>query len=474
MTDQKAVALDTTVLSREAKAVLDSLKEDIVGQDRALEAVVKALEIGRSPLRRKDRPLGVFLCLGPTGTGKTSLPKALARYMFKDANAITEINLNNFSESHRTSSLEGSPPGYIGYIDPASPRNAFSRSPILRQWNIDRHHHGYLEKIHADDLRSLQKKIEKVQSFSNKMEQAAKRKEELRTRIDEIEFELKDLSKSDISERQSLLARLGFVKKELSKLERRHVAMANVWWKLSEDIGELEDRALREGWIYDPQRPPSELMSIILFDEIEKADPIALNHLMTIMDEARLPLANGEETSFRNSVIFMTSNLGQEELSKLLDPDRVIGWKKVQPENSDDLVYRVCLQEAKRTFKPEFVGRFSKIIAFRPLRREHMAKIFDIQVKKLHGDLMEKNIPLLVKVDDAVKEYLVDLAMRHPEEGARVIERRFRDKVIGDLAVCFNTHQLTRPGEILVSLTEEAEDDELSYQYFPIDPKTAA
>ncbi len=472
MTESRSVALDTKTLSAEGRVLLEVLKKEIVGQDRAVIEVVKAMEVARSPLRRKNRPLGVFLCMGPTGTGKTSLPKVLAKYLFKSEEALTFVSLNTYSENHRVSTLEGSPPGYYDHVDPDNPANTFSNKPPLRQWNLDRHHHCYLAKIHADEIKYLNKEIDKVKRIENEIGRMSDREKELEDEIVGIVAKLKKLPENGGagSDRQKLSDKLAVVKNELKQLADAKSEKWSRWWRLKEATRKMYERANREGWIYSPEKPPTELMSIVVFDEIEKADSKILNHLMTIMDEAKLTLANGEEPSFRNSIIFMTSNTGQKEM----DLSKRIGFGKLGLKDQDKMVYHTALAAAKKTFSPEFIGRFSKVLVFRSLRREQVMEIFDIQVRKLHDNLNENNIPLVVKVDEEVKNFLVDLAMKYPEEGARVMERRFRDKVTADLALAFNTKQLTGAGEIRVSLLScVGEEIELGYEYFPTEPNPA-
>ncbi len=91
------------------------LKRDIVGQDNAIEKVVKCIQRNRLGLRAPNRPIGVFMFLGPTGVGKTHLAKKLAELMFGTSDALIRIDMSEYSESFNTSRLVGAPPGYVGY-----------------------------------------------------------------------------------------------------------------------------------------------------------------------------------------------------------------------------------------------------------------------------------------------------------------------------------------------------------------------
>lgn len=93
----------------------NALANRIVGQDEAIQAISEAVRLSRAQLQNEKRPLASFLCLGPTGVGKTELAKALSAFLFDDESSLITINLSEFSESHSISRLVGSPPGYVGF-----------------------------------------------------------------------------------------------------------------------------------------------------------------------------------------------------------------------------------------------------------------------------------------------------------------------------------------------------------------------
>jgi len=101
--------------SRKLLRMEDKLREKVVGQDHVLTAVSNCVRLARTRLQAQDRTLGNFLMLGPTGTGKTHLCKALASFIFDDENAMTRIDMSEYSEKHTVSRLIGAPPGYVGY-----------------------------------------------------------------------------------------------------------------------------------------------------------------------------------------------------------------------------------------------------------------------------------------------------------------------------------------------------------------------
>jgi len=93
----------------------DRLRERVVGQDEAVEAVARAVRRARSGLQDPNRPVGSFIFLGPTGVGKTELARALAEFLFDDEHAMIRIDMSEFMEKHAVSRLIGAPPGYVGY-----------------------------------------------------------------------------------------------------------------------------------------------------------------------------------------------------------------------------------------------------------------------------------------------------------------------------------------------------------------------
>ena len=118
--------------SEESKKLLNLdkiLKERIIGQDKAVDAVAKAIRRGRMGLKDPKRPLGSFIFLGPTGVGKTELTKALAGVMFGDDNAMIRIDMSEYMEKHSVSKLIGAPPGYVGYDEGGQLTEKIRRKP---------------------------------------------------------------------------------------------------------------------------------------------------------------------------------------------------------------------------------------------------------------------------------------------------------------------------------------------------------
>ena len=120
------------MLASEAERIANldkDLKEKIIGQDKAVDAVARAIKRSRSGLGEKNRPIGTFLFLGPTGVGKTETAKALAQQLFNDEHALIRIDMTEYSEAHAVARLIGAPPGYIGYDEGGQLTEAVRRKP---------------------------------------------------------------------------------------------------------------------------------------------------------------------------------------------------------------------------------------------------------------------------------------------------------------------------------------------------------
>lgn len=107
----------------------DELHKRVIGQDRAVDAVANAIRRSRAGIGDRNRPIGSFLFLGPTGVGKTELAKSLAASLFDDERAITRIDMSEYMEQHAVSRLIGSPPGYVGYEQGGQLTEAVRRRP---------------------------------------------------------------------------------------------------------------------------------------------------------------------------------------------------------------------------------------------------------------------------------------------------------------------------------------------------------
>lgn len=256
------------------------LKGKVIGQNEAVDMVVRAIRRNRAGFDDGNRPIGSFLFVGPTGVGKTELVKQLAKDMFGNKNAIVRLDMSEYSDLTAVSKLIGTSAGYVGY---------------------------------EDNGNTLTEKV---------------------------------------------------------------------------------------------RRNP---YSIVLLDEIEKANPQVLTLLLQVMDDGRLTDGQGNVVDFKNTIIIATSNAG---FSDNTDKDKKL-MDKLAP-----------------YFKPEFLNRFNGIVEFTHLSKEDLNQIVDLMIDDVNANLAKKNITL--KITPEAKEWLIDEGYDEAM-GARplrrVIEQQIRDKV---------------------------------------------
>lgn len=261
------------------------LQTKVIGQDKAVEAVARAIRRNRAGFDEGNRPIGSFLFVGPTGVGKTELAKQLALDMFGTKDAIIRLDMSEYSDRTAVSKLIGTTAGYVGYDD---------------------------------------------------------------------------------------------------------------------NSNTLTERVRRNPY------------SIVLLDEIEKADPQVITLLLQVLDDGRLTDGQGNTVNFKNTVIIATSNAG-------------FGYEANLTEDADK---PELMDRLKPFFRPEFLNRFNAVIEFSHLSKEDLSKIVDLMLVEVNKTLSKKDIDLAVS--EAAKEYMT-------EEGydevmgvrplRRVVEQQIRDKV---------------------------------------------
>ena len=266
------------------KDMKSRLEANVIGQDKAVEAVSRAIRRNRAGFDEGNRPIGSFLFVGPTGVGKTELAKQLAIDMFGNKDAIIRLDMSEYSDRTAVSKLIGATAGYVGYED---------------------------------------------------------------------------------------------------------------------NSNTLTERVRRNPY------------SIVLFDEIEKADPQVITLLLQVLDDGRLTDGQGNTVNFKNTVIIATSNAG-------------FGFgADAQDESKTDIMERIAPY-----FRPEFLNRFNGVIEFNHLSKDDLKKIVDLMLNQVNKTLAKKGITLDVteEAKGLLMEQGYDKAM-----GARplrrVIESEIRDNV---------------------------------------------
>jgi ATP-dependent Clp protease ATP-binding subunit ClpB len=181
--------------------------------------------------------------------------------------------------------------------------------------------------------------------------------------------------------------------------------------------------------------------SVVLFDEIEKAHPEVFNILLQILDDGRLTDNKGRTVNFTNTVIIMTSNIGSQYILELGGSD----------ESSYRQMKDMVLQALRIQFRPEFLNRIDEIIVFRPLNREQLRKIVDLQIERLATRLEEKRITL--ELTPRAKDYLVDIGY-DPTYGARPLRRAIQREVETPLAYKIVAGQIKEGDHVIIDFKE--------------------
>ena len=167
--------------------------------------------------------------------------------------------------------------------------------------------------------------------------------------------------------------------------------------------------------------------SIVVFDEIEKAHPEALNMLLQIMEEGHLTDAKGRKVDFRNAIIIMTTNIGAEMIRRQSALGFALELDEVREEQlAYDEMHKKLMEALKRNFRPEFVNRLDSVIVFRALNRTDIREIVSLEIHKVQDRLVEQSISL-VPTDSAL-DYLAELGY-DPEMGARPVRRVIQQQV---------------------------------------------
>jgi len=320
-------------LGSEVEQLHRAVGERVIGQTPAVEAVLQAFQIYHSGLASPDRPLGSFLFLGPTGTGKTNLVEAIAEACFGDRRAMLKVDCAEFSHSHEIARLIGSPPGYLGHQE---------TSPYLSSANITR---------------------------------------------------------------------------------------------------------------YQTAECP---FTLLLFDEIEKANDSLWQLLLGILDKARLTLGNNKEVDLSSCMIFLTSNVGSRAVSDILSPSMGFVHDSSEPE---DRVHRriedAVLWTAKRTFAPEFLNRIDHKVVFQRLVRAELEQILAIELANVERRLARRGDPIELDYSERVCSRLLDEGT-DPEHGARPLKRVLEQRLVFPLARLVASGQLEGGETVEVDWPEDS------------------
>ena len=184
-------------------------------------------------------------------------------------------------------------------------------------------------------------------------------------------------------------------------------------------------------------------LSLVLFDEIEKASDALWQLLLGILDKATLTLGDNRRVDFSHSIVIMTSNLGAREMSEMISGGIGFAPKSgVIDAEVDQKIYRTASEAAKRKFSPEFMNRIDKVVVFRSLRDEHLRQILEIELRAVQDRVMRgAGDKFIFKCTDAAKKFLLDEGIDF-KYGARHLKRSIERFLVYPLSNLIATGQV--------------------------------
>ena len=195
--------------------------------------------------------------------------------------------------------------------------------------------------------------------------------------------------------------------------------------------------------------------TLVLFDEVEKASDALWQLLLGILDKATLTLGDNRRVDFSKAMIFMTSNLGAKEMSELITG--TIGFapargKAMIDDEVDKKIYKTALEAARRKFSPEFMNRIDKVVVFRSLRHEEMARILDLELQAVQRRIDgSKRGHFTFSLSNDAKEFLLDEGTNY-QYGARHLKRAIERHVVYPFASLLASGQVRSGDAVVVDL----------------------
>ena len=214
-----------------------------------------------------------------------------------------------------------------------------------------------------------------------------------------------------------------------------------------EEGGQLTERIRRRSY------------AVVLLDEVEKAHPDVFNMLLQIMEEGRLTDSFGRHVDFKNVILIMTSNLGAE----LIKGGMQFGFGKRDEVQDYEKMKKTLMAECEKYFRPEFMNRLDEIIVFRPLDKEDLYKIIEIELSKVRERLEVKGIGL--ELDQKAKDFLIEKGF-NPDFGARPLRRAIGTHIEDHLAESLLSGEYKSGVKVMVTRKDDA--DNLFFESEPI------
>ncbi len=197
-------------------------------------------------------------------------------------------------------------------------------------------------------------------------------------------------------------------------------------------------------------------LSLVLFDEIEKASDALWQLLLGILDKATLTLGDNRRVDFSRSIVIMTSNLGAREMSELISGGIGFAPKSgVVDAEVDQKIYRTALEAAKRKFSPEFMNRIDKVVVFRSLHTDHLTEILEIELRAVQRRITEgAGDKFVFKCTDAAKGFLLEEGIDF-KYGARHLKRAIERFLVYPLSNLIATNQIGMGDLLIVDYSPE-------------------
>jgi ATP-dependent Clp protease ATP-binding subunit ClpA len=198
-------------------------------------------------------------------------------------------------------------------------------------------------------------------------------------------------------------------------------------------------------------------LSLILFDEIEKAAPSMARLLLGVLDKAALRLGDNTHVNFERSLIFMTSNLGAREMASFLKPSFGFGVAVAKPDDEvAGKLHSIGMNAVRRRFAPEFVNRVDAVITYQPLSRETLDGILEIQLaeiqKHIHRRLGAKAFSL--ELTRSARRFLLEKGTS-PESGARELKRTLHRQIVHRLGTMVAQERVPPQSTVRMDLSKD-------------------
>lgn len=224
-------------------------------------------------------------------------------------------------------------------------------------------------------------------------------------------------------------------------------------------LGHRETHPLLSQEVLNQAHTEQHKLSFVLFDEIEKASDALWNLLLGILDKANLTLGDNRRVDFSKSLIFMTSNLGADEISNVMSPGLGFAGPKREDQDfrSEGMTSRIAsagMSAARRKFTPEFINRLDKIVVFKPLGEEQLERILDLELAQVHQRVFN-GTPFLFQLSKSARQHVMEEGT-DPKYGARHLKRAIERSLVYPMANLIATEQIRAGDQVEVDWDAKA------------------